>query len=52
MNLLWMVGIFALFLIEKNWKRGLLVARLAGLALMALGVVVIARPGLLAVISL
>ena len=52
MNLFWMVGIFALFLLEKNWKRGLLVARVAGLALMALGVVVIARPELLAVISL
>jgi predicted metal-binding membrane protein len=52
MNLLWMVGIFAIFFLEKNWKRGLVVARLVGVALILLGAGVIARPNLLAVISL
>jgi hypothetical protein len=51
MNLLWMAGIFALFFIEKSWKHGLIVARLAGVALMVLGAAVIAWPELLAAIS-
>ncbi|MGH8850736.1 MAG: DUF2182 domain-containing protein [Casimicrobiaceae bacterium] len=52
MNLLWMAGIFALIFIEKSWKHGLVVARIAGVALMALGATVIADPALLAAISL
>jgi len=52
MNLAWMVGIFALFLLEKSWKRGLVAARVAGAALMILAIAVVARPALLATISL
>jgi len=52
MNLLWMAGIFALFFIEKSWKHGLIVARIAGVALMVLGAAVIVRPELLVAISL
>jgi len=52
MNLVWMAGIFALIVIEKNWKHGLIVAKAAGVALIVLGVAVIAHPALLAAISL
>jgi predicted metal-binding membrane protein len=52
MNLLWMAAIFALFFVEKSWKHGLVVARIAGAALIVLGAAVIACPALLAVISL
>jgi predicted metal-binding membrane protein len=52
MNLLWMAGIFALIVIEKSWKHGLVVAKIAGVALMVLGAAVIAYPSLLPSISL
>lgn len=52
MNLLWMAGIFALVVIEKNWRHGLVVAKSAGVALMVLGAAVIAYPPLLPSISL
>jgi hypothetical protein len=47
-----MAAIFALIVVEKNWKYGLVAAKVAGVALMVLGAAVIARPGLLAAISL
>lgn len=46
MNLLAMVGIAALVLVEKLWARGPVTGRLAGLALLALAVVVIWVPSL------
>src|SRR5689334_20424043 len=52
MNLLWMAGIFALVFVEKTWKHGLIMAKAAGVALILLGVAVIADPALLAAISL
>ena len=52
MNLLWMAGIFALIVVEKHWKHGLVVAKAAGSALIVLGAAVIADPALLAAISL
>ena len=52
MNLLWMAGIFALIFFEKNWRHGLVVAKIAGVALMLLGAAVIAYPALLPSISL
>ncbi len=52
MNLVWMVGIFAVFLVEKSWRHGLLVARIAGVLLIVLGAAVMVRPALLAAISL
>jgi predicted metal-binding membrane protein len=51
MNLMWMVGIFALFVIEKSWRHGLVVAKIAGIGLSALGTAVIVHPALLATIS-
>jgi predicted metal-binding membrane protein len=52
MNLVWMVAIFAIFVIEKTWRHGLIVAKIAGIILIALGIAVMARPTLLATISL
>ena len=52
MNLLWMAGIFALIFIEKHWRHGLVVAKIAGVALMVLGAAIIAYPSLLPSISL
>ena len=52
MNLLWMAGIFALIVIEKSWTHGLIVAKVAGVALMVLGAAVIVYPALLTSISL
>lgn len=51
MNLLWMTTIFLIFFVEKQWKHGIVLAKIAGAALMALGAAVIARPSLLALIS-
>ena len=51
MNLLWMAGIFALIFVEKHWKHGIVLAKVAGIALIVLGAAVIAWPALLALIS-
>jgi predicted metal-binding membrane protein len=51
MNLLWMAGIFVLFFVEKHWTHGIVLAKIAGIALVMLGAAVIARPALLALIS-
>lgn len=51
MNLLWMVALFLIVLIERNWKHGLGVARAAGVALIVLGVAVILRPAVLFLVS-
>jgi len=51
MNLVWMAGLFVLFFTEKHWKRGLVLAKIAGIALVILGAAVIAWPALLALIS-
>lgn len=52
MNLIWMAGIFALVFIEKSWRHGLVMAKIAGALLMVLGAAVIAHPQMLAMISL
>jgi predicted metal-binding membrane protein len=51
MNTLWMVGLFLLVLLERNWKHGLVVAKFAGAALVVLGVAVGAYPAVLFVMS-
>jgi predicted metal-binding membrane protein len=51
MNLIWMAVIFSLFLIEKSWRHGLVVAKIAGGFLIALGVAVVVWPALLQHIS-
>lgn len=51
MNLLWMAALFALFFTEKHWRHGLVLAKIAGVAVAALGVAVIARPAWLTLIA-
>ena len=51
MNLAWMIGLFFVFLAEKSSAHGLLLAKITGAALVVLGVVVIAHPGILSTIS-
>lgn len=51
MNLLWMAILFVMFFVEKHWRHGLALAKVAGLSLVALGAAVIAQPSLLPVIS-
>jgi predicted metal-binding membrane protein len=51
MNLAWMAILAVVFLAEKNWRHGVGLARIAGTAVAVLGIVVIAEPGLLQVIS-
>ena len=50
-SLAWMTILSMLFFVEKNWKHGSAVAKVAGIGLMALGVAVLAYPPLLARIS-
>jgi predicted metal-binding membrane protein len=51
MNLTWMAAIALVFLAEKNWRHGVLVTRVAGGAVAALGVAVAAMPSLLPAVS-
>jgi predicted metal-binding membrane protein len=51
MNLAWMAAIALVFLAEKNWRHGVLVTRVAGGAVAALGVAVAAMPSLLSAVS-
>jgi len=51
MNLAWMIGLFFVFLAEKSSGHGLLLAKITGAALVVLGVIVIAHPGILSTIS-
>jgi predicted metal-binding membrane protein len=51
MNLLWMVAIFLIVLVERNWKHGLAVARAAGAALIVLGIAMAAWPAVLFIVS-
>jgi predicted metal-binding membrane protein len=51
MNLAWMVILFFVFLAEKSWRHGLVLAKIAGAALVVLGVIVIIEPRMLSAIS-
>jgi predicted metal-binding membrane protein len=51
MNVAWMAALFVLVYVEKTWRHGLVLARAAGGALIALGVSVAAQPTLLQAIS-
>jgi predicted metal-binding membrane protein len=51
MNLIWMAAIALVFLAEKNWRHGVLLTRVAGAGVAALGVAVAAVPPLLSAIS-
>jgi len=52
MNLPWMIILFTLFLVEKNWKHGRAVANIAGIALMVLGPAIAVYGTLLTAISI
>ena len=47
MNLAWMAAIAVVFLAEKNWRHGVVLTKLVGTAVLALGIAVIFRPSLL-----
>ena len=47
MNLAWMAGIAVVFLAEKNWKHGVTLTKLAGAAVIGLGLAVAIHPALL-----
>ncbi len=51
MNIGWMIGLTVLFVVEKHWRGATTVGRVAGVALIVLGVAVIASPDLLDTIS-
>lgn len=51
MNLVWMAAIALVFLAEKNWRHGVLVARVTGGGVAALGVAVAVVPSFLSAIS-
>jgi hypothetical protein len=47
MNLIWMAGIAIVFLLEKNWKHGVVLTKIVGAALIGLGLAVIIAPDIL-----
>jgi len=52
MNIPWMAILFVLFFLEKNWKHGRAVARVAGIGLMVLGAAIAVYTPLLTTISI
>jgi predicted metal-binding membrane protein len=51
MNLVWMATLAMIFLLEKNWRHGLVLSRIVGASLVLLGLVVMLYPGLLVHLS-
>lgn len=51
MNVVWMVALSVLFLAEKHSHRALVLGRLVGVALVVLGLAVVAKPSLLHAVS-
>ncbi len=51
MNVLWMIGLSLLFLAEKHWRQAIVAGRVVGVALVLLGVAVVAWPDLLHTVS-
>ncbi len=51
MNLAWMAALSAVFLLEKNWKHGVGLTRVAGTVVIVLGIGVVAQPALLSLLS-
>ncbi|GAA3683983.1 DUF2182 domain-containing protein [Nocardioides ginsengisoli] len=50
-NLAWMAGIALIFLAEKHWRHAVALSRVAGTALIALGVAILIEPSLLGSIA-
>ncbi|HEV2032705.1 MAG TPA: DUF2182 domain-containing protein [Candidatus Dormibacteraeota bacterium] len=51
MNLVWMAALSVVFVLEKNWRFGVELTRVAGSVVIVLGVAVIAVPGILSLLS-
>ena len=51
MNLAWMAALSAVFLLEKNWHRGVALSRVIGVSLALLGAAVFVQPGILITLS-
>lgn len=51
MNLAWMAAIALVFLAEKNWRHGVLLTKVVGTSVLALGLVVVAHPPVLAALG-
>jgi predicted metal-binding membrane protein len=51
MNLAWMAAFAVLFFLEKNWRHGVILSRIAGAACVVLGLAVIARPDVLRLVG-
>ena len=51
MNLAWMAVFAVVFFLEKNWRHGVLLARIAGIACVVLGTAVLARPDVLGLLG-
>ncbi|MEX2557960.1 MAG: DUF2182 domain-containing protein [Actinomycetota bacterium] len=47
MNLVWMAAIAIVFLLEKNWKHGVVLTKIVGAGLIGLGLAAIVSPGIL-----
>jgi len=47
MNLAWMAGIAVVFLAEKNWRHGVGLTKVVGIAVLGFGLVVLAHPSVL-----
>jgi predicted metal-binding membrane protein len=51
MNLAWMAVIAVVFLAEKNWRHGVGLTKVAGVAVLAFGIAVLVHPSLLGAIT-
>jgi len=51
MNLVWMVALALVFLLEKNWRHGVAVSRVAGASVALLGILVFVQPQVLRLLA-
>jgi predicted metal-binding membrane protein len=47
MNLAWMAILAAVFFVEKNWRHGVALSQIVGVACLLGGILVVLRPGIL-----
>ena len=51
MNLAWMAGIAIVFLAEKNWRHGVGLTYVVGVAVTGLGIAILIHPSLLTTVA-
>ena len=51
MNLAWMAVFAIVFFLEKNWRQGVVLSRVAGVACVVLGATVLIRPEVLSLLG-